>query len=86
MTTLIELKDVWKIYCMDGTQVEALRGVDLKFNKGNFVSIQGPSGSGKSTLMHLVGCLDLPTKGHIFLGGRDIAHMSESRLAQVRGR
>ncbi|MCG2720227.1 MAG: ABC transporter ATP-binding protein [Nanoarchaeota archaeon] len=82
--TVIKLKDVWKVYSLEGTQVEALRGIDLDFNKGDFVSIIGPSGSGKSTLMHLIGCLDLPTKGQIFLNNHDIAKMSENRLAQVR--
>ncbi|MBU2590368.1 MAG: ABC transporter ATP-binding protein [Nanoarchaeota archaeon] len=84
--TVIKLKDVWKVYSLEGTQVEALRGIDLDFNKGDFVSIIGPSGSGKSTLMHLIGCLDLPTKGQIFLNNHDIAKMSENRLAQVRGK
>ncbi|HII16050.1 MAG TPA: ABC transporter ATP-binding protein [Nanoarchaeota archaeon] len=84
--TLIELQDVWKIYRMDQTEVNALRGISLKFNEGDFASIQGPSGSGKSTLMHLVGCLDLPTKGRIFLDGHDISRMSESTLAQIRGK
>lgn len=86
MTAEIELRDVWKIYPMDGTEVQALRGVSMKFSRKDFVSIQGPSGSGKSTLMHLVGCLDLPTKGAIFLENKDISKMDESRLAQIRGR
>ncbi len=86
MKSVIKLKDVWKVYCMEGTEVEALRGIDLEFKEGNFVSIIGPSGSGKSTLMHLIGCLDLPSKGHIYLNGHDIAKMSENRLAQVRGK
>lgn len=84
--TLIELQDVWKTYKMEETEVNALRGITLKFNEGDFASIQGPSGSGKSTLMHLVGCLDLPSKGKIFLDGRDISRMSESQLATIRGK
>lgn len=84
--TLIELQDVWKTYKMEETEVNALRGVTLKFNEGDFASIQGPSGSGKSTLMHLVGCLDLPSKGRILLDGHDISKMTESQLATIRGK
>ena len=83
---IIELQDVWKTYKMEETEVNALRGVTLKFNEGDFASIQGPSGSGKSTLMHLVGCLDLPSKGRIMLDGHDISKMSESQLATIRGK
>jgi len=83
--TIIELKDVWKIYQMGQVEVPALRGVDLKISKGEFVAIVGPSGSGKSTLMNLVGCLDLPTKGGVYLDNSDIAHFGESKLAQIRG-
>jgi putative ABC transport system ATP-binding protein len=83
---IIELKDVWKTYVMGEVQIHALRGLTLQINKGEFVSILGPSGSGKSTAMALVGCLDTPTKGTILLDGKDISKMSESDLAQVRGR
>jgi putative ABC transport system ATP-binding protein len=82
---IIELKDVWKVYHMGEVDVPALRGVDLKINRGEFVAIVGPSGSGKSTLMNLVGCLDLPTKGGIYLENDNIAHFGESKLAQIRG-
>lgn len=83
---VIELKNVWKTYMLGETKVQALKEVDVKIFEGEFVSIQGPSGSGKSTLMHLVGCLDLPTKGHIFLEGQDISKLDESELAVIRGR
>ncbi len=83
---IIELKDVWKIYQIGEVKVEALRGINIKVFKGEFVAIQGPSGSGKSTAMNMVGCLDIPTKGHIYLHGRDISHLSESDLAQIRGK
>ncbi len=83
---VIELRDVWKIYQMGEVTVEAVRGISLKVNHGEFLSVMGPSGSGKSTCMHMIGCLDLPTRGTILLEGKDISHMSESELAQVRGR
>jgi putative ABC transport system ATP-binding protein len=83
---LIQLQNVWKIYTMGEVEVAALSDVSLSIYEGEFVSIIGASGSGKSTMMNLVGCLDLPTKGKIFLDGKDIAEMPESLLAQIRGR
>jgi len=83
---VIELRDVWKIYQMGEVTVEAVRGISLKVNHGEFLSVMGPSGSGKSTCMHMIGCLDLPTRGAILLEGKDISQMSESELAQIRGR
>ena len=83
---VIKLENVWKTYKMGEVEVNALRGVSLSINQGEFVAITGSSGSGKSTMMNLVGCLDLPTKGSIFLDNKDIALMNESDLAQVRGK
>ena len=83
---VIKLEDVWKIYQMGDVKVEALRGMDLEIKKGEFVAIMGPSGSGKSTAVNMVGCLDVPSKGRILLEGKDISHLSESDLAQIRGR
>jgi len=83
---IIHLHNVHKIYKMDSVKVQALKDVNINIYKGEFVSIQGPSGSGKSTLMHLIGALDLPTIGHIFLDGKDISKMSESDLATIRGK
>ncbi len=83
---IIELKDVWKVYAMGDVEVPALRGVNLTVNRGDFMAIMGPSGSGKSTAMNMVGALDVPSKGTIFLDGDDIASMDESDLAQIRGR
>ncbi len=86
METLIELKDVAKYYEMGDNIVRALDEVGIKIEKGDFVAIMGPSGSGKSTAMNLVGSLDLPSKGSIYLTGKDISHLSESELAQIRGK
>ncbi|MCF7866061.1 ABC transporter ATP-binding protein [Candidatus Woesearchaeota archaeon] len=83
---MIELKDVWKTYDMGEMKVHALRGLNLEVKKGEFLAIMGPSGSGKSTAMNMVGCLDVPTTGHIFLDGKDISEMGESELAQIRGK
>ena len=84
--TVIELKNVWKVYQMGEVKVEALRGMTLKVRKGEFIAIQGASGSGKSTAMNMIGCLDVPSKGAIYLNGKDISHLSESDLAQIRGK
>ncbi|MBU2561318.1 MAG: ABC transporter ATP-binding protein [Nanoarchaeota archaeon] len=84
--TVIRIKDVWKIYRMGEVEVPALRGLNLEIKKGEFVAVMGPSGSGKSTAMNMIGCLDIPTKGKIFLDSRDISHLSESDLAQIRGK
>jgi putative ABC transport system ATP-binding protein len=83
---IIELRDVHKHYHMGENIVRAVDGLSIKVNKGGFVAIMGPSGSGKSTSMNLVGSLDVPTKGKIFLDGEDISTLSESDLAQIRGK
>lgn len=83
--TVIELKNVNKIYGKGEVRVHALKNVNMKVNKGEFVSIMGPSGSGKSTLMDMIGCLNIPTSGTVLLEGKDISRMSESGLARIRG-
>jgi putative ABC transport system ATP-binding protein len=83
---IIKIENAWKTYDLGKVKVHALRGLDLEIYPGEFVAIQGPSGSGKSTAMNLIGCLDVPTTGRILLDGKDISKMSESDLAQIRGR
>jgi ABC-type lipoprotein export system ATPase subunit len=82
--SLIELKDVWKIYFLEETQVEALRGVSLTVEKGEYVALMGPSGSGKSTLMNLVGCLDRPTEGSCLLDDVEVAGLTPKERARLR--
>ena len=81
---MIEVKDLTKIYKMGTVEVQALRGVSFKIERGEAVSIMGASGSGKSTLMNILGCLDLPTSGQYILDGKNIADMKEDELAAVR--
>jgi len=83
---VVELRDIWKIYKMGEVEVPALKGISIKVEDGEFVSIIGASGSGKSTAMNMVGCLDYPSKGKVFLDGKDIQKMTESQLATARGK
>ena len=82
---LLRLDDVWKIYKMGEVEVPALRGISVEIKSGDFVAIIGASGSGKSTMMNLIGCLDIPTKGSVYLKSHDISKLSESDLASLRG-
>jgi putative ABC transport system ATP-binding protein len=84
VTGAVEALDVRRSYQLDGVAVEALRGVTMRIDPGEYVAIVGPSGSGKSTLMHLLGCLDRPTSGSLRIGGVDVAEMSEVELAALR--
>ena len=84
--TLLNFENVWKIYQMGEVEVPALKGIDVRIKKGDFVAIIGASGSGKSTMMNLIGCLDVPSKGRIFLKNQDISRLSESDLATFRGK
>ncbi|MBI2652814.1 ABC transporter ATP-binding protein [Candidatus Woesearchaeota archaeon] len=83
---MIKLDSVWKTYTMGNVEVNALQGLNLDIKAGEFVAIMGPSGSGKSTAVNMIGCLDVPTKGKIILEQNDISKLSESELAQIRGR
>jgi len=83
---LVEMRGVWRTYTMGDNLVHALRGVDLTIQTGSSIAIMGTSGSGKSTMMNLMGCLDQPTKGSYLLNGKDVARLSRTQLADVRGR
>ncbi len=86
MAGLIEVKDLKKEYKMGKISVHALNGVDIDIQAGDFVAIMGPSGSGKSTLMHILGCLDSPTKGQYTLNKEEVSNMKKGKLASIRNK
>lgn len=83
---MITLKNIWKIYDTGKIKVEALRGIDLTIEEGEFVSIVGASGSGKSTMMNILGCLDRPTKGKYHLHENSVDTFDEDQLAKIRNK
>ena len=84
--SVIELRNITRIYKTGSLSVDALKGIDLNIQEGEFVAIMGSSGSGKSTLMNIIGCLDRPTAGNYFLNGEDVATFSKDKLARLRNR
>ena len=86
MAPLIVCEDVWKVYRVGDVEVQALRGINLAVERGEFVAVMGTSGSGKSTLMNLLGCLDQPTRGRYQLDGLDMASAKPDLLAELRNR
>ncbi|HEU4731548.1 MAG TPA: ATP-binding cassette domain-containing protein, partial [Kofleriaceae bacterium] len=85
MTALVEMRGIERTYVMGDNLVHALRGIDLTIEEGSSIAIMGTSGSGKSTLMNIMGCLDQPTRGSYLLNGKDVARLTRSQLADVRG-
>ena len=81
---MIKMEKIWRIFDIGKVQVEALRGIDLTIKEGEFMAIMGPSGSGKSTLMHIMGCLDTPSKGSYTLDGEKIEDLDDNKLAEIR--
>src|SRR5687767_10770106 len=86
MHSFIQCDDIWKVYRLGDVDVQALGGLSLRIEKGEFVAVMGSSGSGKSTLMNILGCLDRPTKGRYRLDGRDVGELQADQLADIRNR
>jgi len=85
--TIIELKNVTKVFYLNNIlPIKVLDNVSLKFKEGHYYSIIGPSGAGKSTLLSIIGCLDYPTSGKVFIDGTDITQLSDDELANIRGK
>src|SRR6266487_3005833 len=82
---IVQLESISKTYRMGVVTVEALRGISLEIQAGEYVSIMGPSGCGKSTMLNLLGCLDRPTSGHYCLGGDDVSQLDDDALSAIRG-
>ena len=83
-TPIVETINLQKTYMMGEVPVKALRGIDFKLEKGDFLAILGPSGSGKSTLLNLIGALDKPTEGKVFIEGIDVSTLNDNQLADLR--
>src|SRR5437763_15586422 len=86
MPAIVRVNNLYKNYYLGSVTVNVLKGIDLEIEEGDFVALMGPSGSGKSTLMNILGCLDRPTSGDYVLSGRNVAHLNDDRLSDVRCR
>ncbi len=86
MAPVMELKAVERTYRMGKVNLSALRGVSVTFEEGEMTAVVGSSGSGKSTMMHILGCLDRPTRGEYFLDGENVAHLEDDALSEIRNR
>lgn len=84
MENMIELRKIVRNFPLGNQIVKVLKGIDLTIKKNEYVALMGPSGSGKSTLMNLLGCLDTPTSGEYWLNGKDVAHLTDNQLAEIR--
>jgi putative ABC transport system ATP-binding protein len=83
-THLVQMPDVTKHYMLGDTRVDALRGISLTIEKGEFLAIAGPSGSGKSTILNMIGCIDNPSGGKVLIDGREVEHLSDTELTRYR--
>ena len=86
MDSLLKLENVWKTYNLGKIKIDVLKNISLSIVKQDFVVVLGPSGSGKSTLLNVMSCLDIPTKGRVFLENKDISKLNEDELAEIRGK
>jgi putative ABC transport system ATP-binding protein len=86
MADIVRITDLVKIYYLESVEVQALRGITLSVEEGDFVALMGPSGSGKSTLLNQLGCLDRPTSGQYFLGDEDVSEMDDDQLSEIRSK
>jgi putative ABC transport system ATP-binding protein len=82
--SLVEMADVRKHYMLGETRVDALRGISLSIEKGEFLAIVGPSGSGKSTILNMIGCIDNPSEGRVLIDGTEVEHLSDTELTRYR--
>ena len=86
MSELVQAEDLWRTFKLDDVEVQALRGLSLSLDPGDFAAMVGPSGCGKSTLLHLLGCLDRPTAGKVLFAGEDVSKLGDATLTRIRAR
>ncbi|MFC1935267.1 ABC transporter ATP-binding protein [Chloroflexota bacterium] len=86
MSDIVRVEGLWRTYKLDEVEVQALRGLNVSLEEGDFAAIVGPSGCGKSTLLHLLGCLDRPTRGRVAFAGEDVSRLGDAALTRIRAR